>query len=108
MIREHIIEILTKIKEIDATVHLAYDLGIDIINFDNGVALLEKSIPVLLREEKDDQFKWIDDLVGWWLYETVEKIIIVDENTKINLEKVEDFTDYLIKEYYKNNETGSL
>ena len=104
MIRNYIIETLTRIKKINGAVHSLYKLGVDILNFDTGVDQLEKSIPLLIRGKKDEAYTYIDDLVGWWLYEEVEKIITLKENIKINLEKVEDFTDYLIKEYqdYEN------
>ena len=98
MIREYIIEALTKIKEYNEKVHSIYRMGIDLLDFDNLIPQLEKSIPTLLRKEKDEQFGWIQDLVGWWLYETSEKKIWHD-GVEFNLESVEDFTDYLIREY---------
>jgi hypothetical protein len=107
MIKKYIIETLTKIKKINETVHLLYTHGVDLIEFDNGVALLEKSIPLIIRRKEDEAVEWIDNLVGWWLYDESEKIITVDGDVKINLEKVEDFADYLISEYL-NYESCSL
>jgi hypothetical protein len=102
MVRDYIIETLLKIKEHDEKVHKLYTLGVDIIDFDNSFSQLEKSIPTLLRKEKDKQFGYIQDLVGWWLYEDVDKIIYVDD-IEINVDKVVEFVDYLLREYGTND-----
>jgi hypothetical protein len=102
MIKEYIIETLKKIKEIDEKVHILYDHGVDIIELENGVHQLEKSISVILREKEDQQFRYIQDLVGWWLYEKGEKIMWHDEDSKQDLSDIETFVDYLITEYGKN------
>jgi hypothetical protein len=102
MVRDYIIETLLKIKEHDEKVHALYTLGVDILDFDNSFSQLEKSIPTLLRKEKDEQFGYIQDLVGWWLYEDVDKIIYVDD-IEINVDKVEEFVDYLLREYGTND-----
>jgi hypothetical protein len=91
-----------KIKEHDEKVHALYTLGVDILDFDNSFSQLEKSIPTLLRKEKDEQFGYIQDLVGWWLYEDVDKVIWIDE-FEIKVDNVEEFTDYLIREYGTND-----
>jgi hypothetical protein len=102
MVRDYIIETLLKIKEHDEKVHALYTLGVDILEFSNTNSQLEKSIPTLLRKEKDEQFGYIQDLVGWWLYEDVDKVIWIDE-FEIKVDKVEEFTDYLIREYGTND-----
>jgi len=102
MVRDYIIETLTKIKEQDEKVHKLYTMGVDLLDFDNTISQLEKSIPTILRKEKDKQFEYIQDLVGWWLYESVDKIIWIDE-IYLNIDNVEEFTDYLIREYGTND-----
>jgi hypothetical protein len=102
MVRDYIIETLVKIKEHDEKVHKLYNMGVDLLDFNNTTSQLEKSIPTILRKEKDEQYGWIQDLVGWWLYENIEKKIWYDE-IEINVDKVEDFTDYLIREYGTND-----
>ena len=102
MVRDYIIETLLKIKEHDEKVHALYTLGVDILEFSNTNSQLEKSIPTLLRKEKDEQFGYIQDLVGWWLYEDVDKVIWIDE-FEIKVDKVEEFTDYLIREHGTND-----
>ena len=98
MVRDYIIETLLKIKEHNEKVHTLYTLGIDILEFDNTISQLEKSIPTLLRKEKDEQFGYIQDLVGWWLYEDVDKTIWIDDIV-VKVDKVEEFVDYIIREY---------
>ena len=98
MVRDYIIDTLLKIKEHNEKVHPLYTLGIDILEFDNTISQLEKSIPTLLRKEKDEQFGYIQDLVGWWLYEDVDKTIWIDDIV-VKVDKVEEFVDYIIREY---------
>jgi hypothetical protein len=51
MVRDYIIETLTKIKEHDEKVHKLYTMGVDLLDFDNTISQLEKSIPTILRKE---------------------------------------------------------
>ena len=105
MVREYIIETLTKIKEYDEKIHSIYRMGIDLLDFDNLIPQLEKSIPTLLRKEKDEYYGYITDVVGWWLYDDVDKIIYIDGDVEINLDNIEDFVEYLITEYASTNTT---
>jgi hypothetical protein len=98
MVREYIIETLLKIKEHDEKILSVHRMGVDLLDFDTTIPQLEKSIPTLLRKKQDEQFGWIQDLVGWWLYDDVDKKIWHEE-VEFNVETVEDFTDYLIREY---------
>ena len=102
MVREYIIETLLKIKEYDEKIHKLYDMGVDLLEFGNTNSQLEKSIPTILRKKQDEQFGWIQDLVGWWLYDNVDKKIWHEE-VEFNVESVENFTDYLIREYGSND-----
>ena len=40
------------------------------------------------------------DLLFWWLYENVDKIIYLKDGTEVDLTKLDDFLDYLYKESY--------
>ena len=102
MKREFIINTLLKIKEIDEKILSVYRLGVDLLEFETGISQLEKSIPTIIREEKDEEYGYIEDLVGWWLYEDVEKTIWVNKTEEVHLDNVEDFVDYLLKEYSVN------
>lgn len=98
MKKEFIIEVLTKIKELNHKVHLLYKLGVNIIDLDLAISTLEKTIPVILVDEENDNYKNINGLVGWWLYENVDKVITI-EDEKINVENIEDFVNFLIDNY---------
>ena len=45
------------------------------------------------------------DLVYWWLYENVEKVITLENNEKVYIETLEDLWDFMItdKDTYFNN-----
>jgi hypothetical protein len=98
MKKEFIIEVLTKIKELNHKVHLLYKLGVNIIDLDLAISTLEKTIPTIIVNEKNDAYNHVSDLVGWWLYENVDKVITMDEK-QINVETMEDFVNFLIKNY---------
>jgi hypothetical protein len=102
MVREYIIETLLKIKEHDEKILSVHRMGVDLLDFDTTIPQLEKSIPILLRKKQDEQFGWIQDLVGWWLYDDVDKKIW-HEKVEFDVESVENFTDYLIREYGSND-----
>lgn len=40
------------------------------------------------------------DLLFWWLYENVDKIIYLKDGSKIDLTNLDDFLNYLYKESY--------
>ena len=100
MKKEFIIEVLTKIKELNHKVHLLYKLGVNIIDLDLAITTLEKTIPTILLDEKNDSYENIAELVGWWSYENVEKVITVDGG-EVNVESIEDFANFLIVNYGK-------
>ena len=105
MMRDYIIEALKKIQEINEKVHTLYQHNVDILDLENGVPLLEKSIAVVLRKKEDQKFRYIQDIVGWWLYENVEKVVWYDEDDKIDLSDIEVFVNYLINEYSSEDST---
>ena len=45
------------------------------------------------------------DLIYWWLYENVEKVITLENNEKVYIETLEDLWDFMIsdKDTYFNN-----
>lgn len=40
------------------------------------------------------------DLLFWWLYENVDKIIYLEDGSEIDLTNLDDLLDYLYKESY--------
>ena len=100
MVKQYIIDTLNLINEINEKISKLHSLGVDLFELETGVSGLEKSISVILRKEKDEEYGYIQDLVGWWLYDNVEKTIW-DEETTYHLDNIEDFADYLIQNYQK-------
>jgi hypothetical protein len=93
--------ILEKVKALDEKTSKLYKLGIDIIELDSATSTLLETIPYLMEIPFDkEKFDMITDDVNWWLYEEVEKIITV-EGVANNVEKVEDFLEFLFKHYVK-------
>ena len=100
MVKQYIIDTLNLINEINEKISKLHSLGVDLFELETGVSGLEKSISVILRKEKDEEYGYIQDLVGWWLYDDVEKTIW-DKETTYHLDNIEDFADYLIQNYQK-------
>jgi len=94
MKKEFAIRTLKKIKEIQETYHNLKALGVDLIDYENGVNLLEESIALLfVRDEKNFQ-KALND-VQWWLYENVDKVITLGDESKVDVNTPEDFINWL-------------
>ena len=100
MVKQYIIDTLNLINQINEKISKLHSLGVDLFELETGVSGLENSISAILRKEKDKEYGYIQDLVGWWLYDNVEKTIW-DEETTYRLDNIEDFADYLIKNYQK-------
>lgn len=100
MVKQYIIDTLNLINQINEKISKLYTLGVDLLELETGVSGLEDSISVILRKEKDKEYGYIQDLVGWWLYNNVEKTIW-DKETTYHLDNMEDFVDYLIQNYQK-------
>jgi hypothetical protein len=100
MVKQYIIDTLNLVNQINEKISKLYTLGVDLLELETGVTGLEDSISAILRKEKDEEYGYIQDLVGWWLYDNVEKTLW-DEETTYRLDNIEDFADYLIKNYQK-------
>jgi hypothetical protein len=89
---------LKRIKEIQQTHHNLKALGIDLIDYENGVNLLEESIALMFTTDENNFEKALDD-VQWWLYENVDKILTLKDKTKVDVNTPEAFIDWLEKWY---------
>ena len=85
--KDFIIKSLTEIKNIQEKKSQALKLEIDILDFPDAVDIAIKAISRLLGGK--------EDYIDWWLYEDVNKIIY-DGDEEFNVEKVEDFVEWLI------------
>ena len=84
------INILTKIGD---TITKLYDIGVDIVSsplYDYGI-IADILWTYIYGEEGMD-------IINWWLYENVDKIITID-GENIDVTKVEDLYDFLNKYY---------
>ena len=98
MKKEFAVRTLKRIKEIQQTHHKLKALGVDLIDYENGINLLEESISIMFTENENDFEKVLND-VQWWLYDNVDKIITLKDNTKVDVNTPEAFIDWLNKWY---------
>ena len=98
MKKEFAVRTLKRIKEIQQTHHELKALGIDLIDYENGINLLEESIALMFTTDENDFEKALDD-VQWWLYENVDKILTLKDKTKVDVNTPEAFIDWLEKWY---------
>jgi hypothetical protein len=98
MKKEFAVRTLKRIKEIQQTQRKLKALGIDLIDYENGINLLEESIALMFTTDENNFEKALND-VQWWLYENVNKIITIKDDTKVDVNTPEAFIDWLEKWY---------
>lgn len=98
MKKEFAIRTLKRIKEIQATYHKLKALGVDLIDYENGVNLLEESVALLFVKDEKNFEKALND-IQWWLYENVDKIITLGDKSKVDVNTPEAFIDWLERWY---------
>jgi len=98
MKKEYAIRTLKRIKEIQETYHKLKAFGVDLIDYENGVNLLEESIALLFTQDEKNFENALND-IQWWLYEDVDKIITLGDNTKVNVNRPGCFIDWLERWY---------
>lgn len=96
MEKEFAVRTLNRIKQIQSTYHKLRDLGVDLINYEDGVNLLEESV-VLLFVKDEKKFEQALDNVQWWLYESVDKIITLNDKSEVDVNTAEAFIDWFEK-----------
>jgi hypothetical protein len=93
------IKTINSYKRYQDTLEKLSDLGVDM--WDNGFNdptdyIFEAYIEEILNDEGQD-------LVYWWMFEDVEKVIYEDEDKEkviANVESIEDFYNYLVEGGY--------
>jgi hypothetical protein len=98
MKKEFAVRTLKRIKEIQKTYYTLKNFGVDLIDYENGVNLLEESIALLFSKDEKNFEKLLND-VQWWLYENVDKTLTLGDNTKVNVNTPEAFINWLDKYY---------
>jgi hypothetical protein len=93
------IKALERIKAIQDNYRKLRKLGVDLMEYEDGVGLLEEAVALLLCEDE----KYFDNAlntVQWWLYEDVEKVITLKDQTKVDVTSAPAFVSWL-DEWYK-------
>lgn len=98
MKKDFAIRALVSIKEMHETNSQLRKLGVDLTEFEMGVDSLEEAVSIMFSKD-EEHFEHILEMVQWWLYEKVGKIIYYDEGDRLDLNKVEDFVNYLERSY---------
>jgi hypothetical protein len=98
MKKEFAIRTLKRIKEIQETYHKLKAFGVDLVDYENGVNLLEESIALLFVKDEENFEKALNN-VQWWLYENVDKIITPGDGSEVDVNTPEDFIDWLDRRY---------
>lgn len=93
MKKEEFIKIINTITKLDYTITKLYDIGVDIVN--SPLCDYVRIADTLWTYVYGDEGM---DVINWWLYESVDKIITID-GENIDVTKVEDLYDFLNKYY---------
>jgi hypothetical protein len=98
--KEFAVRALLELKDYQDKVNQLYKLKIDLIDFTNPTSLVEEALGLMFSNDKEN-YKYVLDNIQWWLYDDVDKIIYYgkDHKKEKSLKKVEDFVNYLWKEY---------
>jgi hypothetical protein len=99
MKKQFAIRALNRIKEIHETYYKLKELGVDLIEYESGVNLLEESIALLFTNDEASFEKALSD-VQWWLYESVNKVIALKDKTKVDVNTPEDFVQW-VEDWYR-------
>ena len=99
--KQYAIRALQRIREIHHRQQQLSKLGVDLIEYEDGVNLLEESISLLFTTDSRRFDNALQD-VQWWLYDKVNKVITIDSKNEVDVNKTEDFIDWLAQ-WYGNN-----
>lgn len=95
--KDFAVNALKRILEIQETHQKLRALGVDLIEYENGVNLLEEAVSILICEKEgalDDAL----EMVQWWLYNDVEKVITIN-GSSVDVETPEAFVDWALGWY---------
>lgn len=93
--KECFIERMQAIDDFYGEQHVLYDALDPIVDGYFVITLGDKLIDTIVKQTNEELYPQDMDLLSWWLYEDVDKIINVD-NKEINVEQLEDLYDFMI------------
>lgn len=105
MKKQHAIQVLNRIKAMQATKSKLRQLGVCLADYEDGVTLLKESVAILFAKD-EKQFESILDDVQWWLYEKVDKVITLADGNKVDVTTPEAFVDWVEKFYGSSDESN--
>ncbi len=100
MKKESIINAISFLKEQSEKITKLSAYGVNLIEFDE--LYYKHLINIISESINEDENVEIKDWIEWWLYEDVDKIIYCDNQLDVDVNKIEDFIDYIFKNYKKN------
>lgn len=98
MKKEFAIKVLKRIKEVQLNHMRLKKLGVDLIDYEDGIGLLEEGVAILFTKD-DKGFEMALADVQWWLYDKVDKIITLKDKSKVDVNTPEAFINWLEKHY---------
>ena len=97
MTREQFKKYIRKVEEVSELSGKLSDLGIEILDCRE----LFYADEIFSAWVKSDFGEEGEDLVSWWLYEDVDKILYKEDGGEISLEDIDDLYSFLEKNYTK-------
>lgn len=97
MTREQFKKYIRKVEEVSEFSGKLSDLGVEILNCKELFYVDE----IFSAWVKSDFGEEGEDLVSWWLYEDVDKILYKEDGGEISLEDIDDLYTFLEKNYTK-------
>lgn len=82
----------------DKKIRDLHKLGVDLIEFSDEASSLRIESLGYIISNNDKNIHLINDDIAWWIYEDVTKVIYVNDKS-FNVEKLDDFIDWLFKHY---------
>lgn len=94
---ENFKKVIETIQAHDKWINSAYDIGIDLINVSDHLSIVSKGLFTEIYGETGE------DLIGWWLYENVDKKLYSSKTKKVvaDLTELKDLWKYIEKKNYK-------
>lgn len=106
MLKQYIIKALIRLKDNQAIHRQFYDLGLDATAyFDKTgyISLIEEAIATMLSNGDEKKFEAVLYEVQWWLYENVDHVYFYDDKPNVDVNKTEDFVNWLFDQYEVKN-----
>ena len=93
---QYAIEALQLLKQTDEKLTAIQKQGLDLAEFvDPLICKIEVGIATMLCDGSESVLEQIREHIAWWAYDCTPKIIYYEDH-ELNVETVEDFTNWLL------------